>query len=124
MSPNNIFSGIMIVILTVITGYADAQGAIWASKIWENDRLNPDALWRAGLGFGVGIAVYFVMLRFLRNVGVVTPEVQTGIYMIVMLVTVALVSRAFFTWQLFDQILGVALVLGMIWLSIRTASAA
>jgi len=122
MAPNSIFSGIMIVILTVITGYADAQGAIWASKIWENDRLNPDALWRAGLGFGIGIAVYFVTLKFLRNVGVVSPEMQTIIYMVIMLITVAVVSRTFFTWQPVDQGVAIAVLVGMVWLSIRTGT--
>ena len=123
MSPDRIFSFVMIIVLTLISGLADAQGAIWASKIWDNDRLNPDALWRAALGFGVGIAVYFITVRFLRNVGVVSPELQTAIYMVVMLVSVALVSRAFFTWQPVDQGVAVAILVGIVWLSVRTGAA-
>ncbi len=124
MSPDRIFSFFMIIVLTLISGVADAQGAIWASKIWDNDRLNPDALWRAALGFGVGIAVYFITVRFLRNVGVVSPELQTAIYLGVMLVSVALVSRQFFAWQPVDQAVAVAVLVGIVWLSVRTGAAA
>lgn len=123
MSPDKLFSAFMIVVLTLISGFADAQGALWAAKIWDNDRLNTDALLRATLGFGVGIGVYFLTIRFLRNVGIVSPEIQTTLYMLVMIVTVALVNRDFFRWQTVDQAVALALVGGVVWLAVRTGGA-
>lgn len=123
MSPDRLFSLIMILVLTVVSGIADAQGALWASRIWDNDRLNPDALLKATLGFGVGIGVYFIMVRFLRTVGVVSPEIQTAVYMMIMIVAVALVSRQFFAWNPLDQAVAVAILAGLVWLTVRTSAA-
>ncbi len=124
MSLNTLFNAVMIIVLTLITGFADAQGALWAARIWDNDRLNLDALLRASLGFGVGILVYFLTIRFLRNVGIISPEIQTAIYMLVMIVAVAVVSRAFFRWQTIDQVVALVLVAGVVWLAVRTGGVA
>lgn len=123
MFDNKIISGIIIILLTLVSGFADAQGALWASRVWDNNRLNGDALWRATLSFAVGIGLYFIMVRFLRNVGIVSPEIQTAIYMLVMIIAVALVSRQFFTWQTIDQAVAVAVVAGVVWLAVRTGAA-
>jgi hypothetical protein len=40
-----------------------------------------------------------------------------------MIISVALVSRQFFTWQIIDQAVAVAVVAGVVWLAVRTGAA-
>lgn len=122
MPTERLFSIIAIAALTLISGIADAQGALWASRLWDNDRFNVAAMLRSALGFGASVGVYFLTIRFFRNLGIVAPELQTAIYIGGTLITVALFSRVFFRWQTVDQVVAVLVLVGIVWLSVRTAA--
>ncbi len=123
MPLDRLFSILAIIGLTLASGLADAQGAIWASRIWDNNRFNLDALLRASLGFAVGVGLFFITIRFFRQVGIVSPEIQTAIYLGGMLISVALFSRTFFRWSPVDQVVALIVLAGIIWLAVRTETA-
>jgi hypothetical protein len=110
----------LIVILTTISGYFDAQGAIAAANIWQNGQLVGSELLKSGASFAAGITAYWFSLRFMKAIGIVSPEVQTAIWFTVMIVGVALSSGAFFKWKFPEQIVAVIVISGILWLSIRT----
>lgn len=122
MSLPQIGQAALIIVLTIISGLADAQGAIHAAKIWQDGNLVWDELGKSALGFGVGIFVYWIVIRFMKELGIVAPEVQAVMWFGVMMVGVALFSGAFFRWRLLEQAVAIVVLLGIGWLSFRTGA--
>lgn len=120
MTFESIRDGLLIIILTTISGLSDAQGVIHAANIWQQGTLNGLELGKSALFFTVGISVYWIAIRFMKSLGIVSPEIQTVIWFGVMILGVAFTSGAFFKWKLADQLVGVAVLTGIVWLSVRT----
>ena len=110
----------LIVAITLISGIADAQGFVHAAKIWQAGKLTWGELGKSALGFGIGITTYWLSLRYMSELGIVTPEIQTIVWFGVTLVGVALVSGRVFAWPLLEQGVAVAVLLGIGWLLFRT----
>jgi len=121
MPVDQVVSVVMIVVVTILSGLADAQGAVYASRIWQNGQLVPSELGAAALFFTVGIGLYFIAIRFMQQVGIVAPEIQSAMWYAVVIVGIALISHAFFGWNMLDQIVALGVIGGIIWLSIRIA---
>lgn len=122
MISSQITNIVIIVILTVISGFSDAQGVIYAANVWQQGQLAWDALGKSALGFSIGITTYWIAIRFMKEVGIVSPEIQTTIWFGVMVVGVALISGSFFKWRLPEQIIAVLVIVGIGWLSVRTGN--
>ena len=110
----------IIFILTLISGLADAQGAIHAAKIWQGERLDWAELGKSALGFAVGISVFWVVIKYMTALGVVAPEIQTITWFSMMIIGVALFSGAFFSWQWTEKVVAVGVLAGIGWLLFRT----
>ncbi len=123
MSLAQIGQALIIIVLTLISGLADAQGAVHAAKIWQDGNLVWEELGKSALGFGIGISVYWIVLRFMTELGIVAPEIQAAMWFGVMMIGVALISGAFFKWRLTEQVVAIVVLLGIGWLSFRTAAA-
>ena len=110
----------IIFILTLISGLADAQGAVHAAKVWQGDRLDWAELGKSALGFAVGISVFWVVIKYMIALGVVAPEIQTITWFSMMIIGVALFSGAFFRWQWTEKVVAVGVLAGIGWLLFRT----
>ena len=120
MNTSQIAGIILIVILSLISGWVDAQGFVHSSRIWVEGRpIWAEAL-KAGLAFGFGIMIYWLVIRFLNQAGVQSPEMQSILWFSVTIIGVALISREFFKWQRVDQIVAVFVLSGIGWLLFRT----
>ncbi|MES1204434.1 MAG: hypothetical protein ABUS79_00730 [Pseudomonadota bacterium] len=106
--------------MTLVSGVADAQGFIHAARIWQDGKLVWSELGKSAIGFVAGIGMYWLSLRYMKALGVVTPEVQTLIWFGVTLVGVAIISGRAFKWPLLDQGVAVAVLVGIGWLIFRT----
>lgn len=122
MSFEQIRDTAFVILLTIVAGFIDAQGVVHAAKIWREDGLDWRELGLSALGFGGGVALYWVVVRFLKELGIISPEVQTAIWFGIVAVGVALASGAFFKWKLADQAVALAVLVGIIWLSVRTGT--
>lgn len=111
---------LLIIVLTLISGLADAQGAIHAAKIWQGDKLIWAEVGKAVLGFTIGISTFFIVIKYMNALGIVAPEIQTITWFSMMIVGVALFSGAFFTWQWTEQAVAVGVLAGIGWLLFRT----
>jgi hypothetical protein len=109
-----------VLAITLISGVADAQGFVHAAKIWREGQLVWAELGKSALGFMVGIAMYWLSLRYMKGLGIVTPEIQTLIWFGVTMVGVALVSGRAFRWSAPEQTVAVAVLTGIGWLLFRT----
>ena len=110
----------LIIVLTLISGWADANGFVHASSIWNDGKLIWSELIKSALGFSVGIAMYWICIRFLQEFKIVSPEIQTIGWFTVTIIGVAFFSGKFFHWQLVDQVVGFAVLCGVIWLFVST----
>lgn len=109
----------LIVVVTLVSGVADAQGFIHASRVWQDGRLVWPELGKSALGFFTGIVMYWISLRFIKALGVMTPESQTLIWFGVTIVGVAIISGKALRWPLADQAVALGVLAGIGWLLFR-----
>jgi hypothetical protein len=119
---DNVLSIAIVVALTVVSGIADAFGGLHASRVWRDNAIDVRELGLSAIGFAIGIGVYYIAVRFMRQAGIVTPEIQTTLWFIVMVVGLAILNGAFLRWELVDQVVAIAVIAGIGWLSIRGLS--
>ena len=110
---------ILIIGLTLLSGFADSQGFLHAAHIWEDRRVIWPEVAKSAIGFGGGIILYWIVLKYLA-VHVAAPEMQTIIWFGVTIVGVAIASGKFAQWQRMEQLVAVGVVLGISWLLVRT----
>jgi hypothetical protein len=120
MSPTTPWLWLLIVVLTVLSGIGDAFGFTHAALIWQNGRLVWGEVARSAAGFAAGISVYWLVLKYMTAVGIVSPEIQTIAWFAVTLVGVAMLSGKFLGWPVLDQVVAVAVLAGIGWLLVRT----
>ena len=111
---------LLIIGLTALAGYADAQGFLHAAQIWQDRKFYAPAVLRSALGFGSGIVVYWIAARYLREYHIDAPEIQALIWFGVTIIGVALLSGRFVHWRLIDQAVALLVVFGIAWLVFRT----
>lgn len=116
---NVIGTVLLILLLTLISGWGDSQGFLHASMIWHKGKLVLPELAKSALGFGVGIISYWAVIRFLQQFGVVSPEVQTIGWFAVTIIGLAIATGQFLKWQTVDQLVAVLVILGVGWLLLR-----
>jgi hypothetical protein len=112
--------GVLVVALTILSGFADSRGFVYASSVWENGQLVWDALIKSALGFSVGILMYWIALRYLPRLEVAaSTEMQTLGWFCVTIVGVALSSGQFVNWAPLDKLVGIGIIAGLGWLLFR-----
>ena len=109
----------LILVLTLLSGLADSQGFIHAANIWHEGKLVWSEFFKSALGFLGGILLYWVVIRFLQDFSIVTPELQTLGWFSVTIVGVAITSGKFLQWQTIDKFIGLLVLLGIGWLLVR-----
>ena len=110
---------ILIIGLTLLSGFADSQGFLHAAHIWEDKRVIWPEVAKSAIGFGGGIILYWIVLKYLAA-HVAAPEMQTIIWFGVTIVGVAIASGKFAQWQRTEQLVAVGVILGISWLLVRT----
>jgi len=109
----------LIVFITALSGLADAQACMYASRIWQAGEIHWVEVLKSAAGFQVGMALYFFVLRLLTTQGVVAVEVQTLLWFGTTILGVAVLSGRFLHWPLFDQCAALMVVGGMALLLLR-----
>jgi hypothetical protein len=110
----------LIIGLTLMSGMGDAVGFVHAARVWQGG--NP--VWaefaKSSAGFLVGVGAYWMAVRYMNHVGNFAPELQTLAWFVVTIAGMAIVSRAFFTWHVSDQLVALSMVGCVGWLLVRT----
>lgn len=120
MTPEQVKLIIWVILLTLMSGLADGFGFFHAARTWQEGRIDwPEVGWTL-LGFGIGISLYIVVIRYMQQLGIVQPEIQSVLWFTVAMVGVALVNGQLIKWALPDQVVAVAVLAGIGWLIIRT----
>jgi hypothetical protein len=111
---------VIVLGLTLISGFGDAQGFVHAARVWQGGRLVWPELAKSAAGFAVGIASFWLSVRYMGQLGVVSPEIQALLWFSMAMIGVALASGRFLQWQRVDQMIGLLVLLGLGWLVFRT----
>ncbi len=108
--------------LILSSAIMDSQGFLHAANIWKGRNVNTPELFLSAAGFAGGIAAYWLSIKYLNRIGVISPEIQTSIWMVTTLVGIALVNREFFSWQSIDKAVALGVLAGIGWLATRVGS--
>jgi hypothetical protein len=111
---------LLIIFFTLLSGFGDAQGFLHSSKIWQNGQFVWLEAVKSMSGFLFGIVMFWLGLRWLAQLGVVSAEMQTLLWFGVTIIGVALLSGQFARWDRLDQAVAVAVLAGIGWLLFRT----
>lgn len=111
---------LLVVSLILLSGLADGFGFLHAARVWQEGRIVWPEVGRALLGFGVGISLYILVLRYMQQLGIVLPEIQSVVWFTVAMVSVAVVNGQFSRWPRVDQAVAVVTLVGIGWLIVRT----
>jgi hypothetical protein len=112
----------VFVALTALTGYADSQGFIHASKVWDNGQLVWSEMVQSGVAFMVGVVAYWAVVRMVAELGVRSATVQTMGWFAVTIAAVVLSDLGKQRWALLDTMTALVVVAGLGLLMFRTAS--
>ena len=111
---------LLVFSLTLLSGLADGFGFLHAARVWQEGRIVWLEVNRTLLGFGVGISLYILVLRYMQQLGIVLPEIQSVLWFTMAMVSVAVVNGQFIRWSWVDQAIAVATLAGIGWLIVRT----
>jgi hypothetical protein len=110
-------------VLTVLSGVGDTYGFVHAAGLWNRGVIVGSELARSAAGFAVGIASYWLVVRYLEALRVQSPTLQTLGWFAVTIVGVAIVSGDIAGWSLINKVIAVAIVIGVAWLLVDASTA-
>jgi hypothetical protein len=114
---------VALVILLIGSGIGDSLGFVHAARVWEGGRSPLREIAHSGLWFSGGIGLYWLALYWARQLGIVSPGLQTVLWFAVTIVGVAVITGEFPQWRLSDQILAGVVMISMAALLFRVSSA-
>ena len=119
---NNPANLALVLVLTGLSGLLDARGFMFAARSWPAGLLDWRIALAAILSFLGGLSCYVLAVRFMHGLGVSSVAIQTGIWFIVTAVGVALMDGSISSWTRTQQLVAIAVTLGIGWLAATTAA--
>ena len=126
MTPENLMLAEMpigrivrVILLTTLSGLADAQGFVRAAQTFQGSAVSVNDLALTMIYFGLGLVSYLFAVRDLMRLGIGAPEVHMLFWLGVTIVGLALLSGKFSQWAGVDRLVGATVVLGISWLILR-----
>jgi hypothetical protein len=112
---------LLVLVLIVLSGFADSAGFVYAAKIWQGDAISWPDVGKSALGWIAGISLYVVSVRYMARLGVTSAEIQTAVWFAMTIIGVVILSGRFFTWPRLEQSVAMLVLAGLGWLLVRTA---
>lgn len=114
--------GALIFGFTVASGVFDSLAFTYAASMWQDGKIAWPFAIKAITSFFIGILMYFMAIRYLGQLGIVLPEVQTLIWFGVTILGVAILGGRALQWPLFDQVIAANVLVSLGWLITRTSA--
>lgn len=115
----NWFSFTSIILLTLLAGFADSLGFLHATGVWRGNHFAWGPALKSALGFSLSIPAYWLVQRHMRNMGLLSPELQVLGWFAVTLICVALLSGNFWHWPPLEKVVGILVLMAVGWLMLR-----
>jgi hypothetical protein len=113
---NQALSGLLVLILTVLSGIMDARGFVYAGKAWPAGQLDWTAVGQSLLAFFAGISLYIWAVRSMQALGLHTVALQSGIWFVVTAVGISAMDGTVLQWSRTQQLVALAVLAGLTWL--------
>lgn len=120
--PENLIKIVPAAVTGILSGVGDSYGFIHAAKIWQKNQLQPEEMLKSGLGFAFGIGLYWISVKYLKELGINSPTIQTLSWFAATVVGVSLFSGEFARWPLPEKAVGLGVIAGLGWLMTRVSS--
>jgi hypothetical protein len=117
---SQIVSGVLVLVLVVLSGIMDAQGFVHAARSWPDGQLDWKQAGISLLAFFAGISLYIASVRFMHALGLHAVALQTAIWFVVTAVGIAALDGTLTQWTRLQQAVAVAVVAGLAWLIATT----
>lgn len=119
---NRALAGLLVVVLTLLSGFMDARGFVYAARAWPDGRLDWRLTLASMVAFFAGLSLYIVSVRFMQALGLQGVALQAALWFVVTAIGVAAMDGSVLTWTRAQQTVAVGIVAGLGWL-IATTSA-
>lgn len=119
-SPEQLRLIVIVLGLTIISGFGDAHGFVHSARVWKAGQWMWAEVAQSAVGFAFGMSVYWLAVRYYQQLGVSLAETQTIFWFAVTLIGVAVASGKFLHWAMIDQAVALAVLGGIGWLLVRT----
>lgn len=116
-------SGLLVLVLTVLSGVMDARGFVYAARAWPSGNLDWSAVGMSMLAFFVGISLYIGAVRFMQSMGLSAVALQSGIWFVATAIGIAAMDGSVAQWSRLQQAVALVVIVGLTWL-ITTAQEA
>lgn len=110
---------VRVILLTVLSGLADAHGFVHAARAFQANAVSTNDLALTVFYAGLGLISYLFAVRDLMRLGIDAPEIHMLFWLGVTIVGLAVLSGRFSQWAGVDRLVGATVVLGISWLIVR-----
>jgi len=116
LDMNRLLSGVIVLVLTLLSGLMDAKGFVYAARAWPEGRLDLRFATASMLSFFAGLSLYIAAVRFMKTVGVSAVALQSGIWFIVTACGLAVMDGSVLQWSRTQKVVAVLVAAGLGWL--------
>jgi hypothetical protein len=113
---NRLLSGVIVLVLTLLSGLMDAKGFVYAARAWPEGRLDLRFATASMLSFFAGLSLYIASVRFMKGVGVNAVALQSGIWFVITAVGIAVMDGSVLQWSRSQKIVALVVAGGLAWL--------
>ncbi|MCP5471931.1 MAG: hypothetical protein H7A18_07615 [Sinobacteraceae bacterium] len=120
---SQLVNALLVFGLTAFSGFLDARGFVYASRAWPDGRL--DLKWglAAVAAFIGGLSCYVIAVRFMQGFGIHSVALQSALWFVITGIGIAAMDGTILGWTRTQQLVGLAVALGLGWLIASTAAA-
>jgi hypothetical protein len=111
---------LLVGVLTVASGLLDARGFVYAARAWPAGTFDPRMGFASLASFMGGVTAYVIAIKFMQGAGIHGVALQSGIWFVVTAIGIAAMDDSLFQWTRTQQVVGIAVALGLGWLITTT----
>jgi hypothetical protein len=114
-------NGILVLVLTVLSGVLDGRGFLYAARAWPGGSLDLRMAGASVLAFAAGLSCYVLAVKFLQQLGVGSVALQSGIWFVVTAIGISVMDGRIGEWTRMQQVVAVMIAAGLCWLIASTS---
>ncbi|MGH8285878.1 MAG: hypothetical protein ACRETT_08940 [Steroidobacteraceae bacterium] len=119
---NRALAGLLVVVLTLLSGFMDARGFVYAARAWPEGRLDGRLALASMVAFFAGLSLYIVSVRFMQSFGLHAVALQAALWFVVTAIGVAAMDGSVLNWTRAQQFVAVGIIAGLGWLIATTST--
>jgi hypothetical protein len=112
----SLLSALLVLVLTVTSGFMDARGFVYAGRAWPGGSLDWAAVAQSLVAFFAGISLYIGAVRFMQAMGLQAVSLQSGVWFVATAIGIAALDGSVAQWSRPQQAVALGVMAGLAWL--------